>query len=132
MWSVWQKRNRTASGLGGTVKNFIAIGAEYMTPEVVAKAEKQLAKAAAAAKGDATAAGRVEFLAKGLKEAKLAVEVRKAQIRMEQEKTPESKKAFRAAWEKMNNYRKEIEGDFVIDLGKLRFRESTGLRWPKK
>ena len=78
------------------------------------------------------ASARVEFLAKGLKEAKLAVEVRKAQIRMEQEKTPESKKAFRAAWEKMNNYRKAIEGDFVIDLGKLRFRESTGLRWPKK
>ena len=103
-----------------------------MTPEVVAKAEKQLAKAAAAAKGDAAAAGRVEFLAKGLQEATLAVEVRKAQIRMEQEKTPESKKAFRAAWEKMNHYRKAIEGDFVIDLGKLRFRESTGLRWPKK
>ena len=132
MWSVWQKRNRTATGLGGTFKNFIAIGAEYMTPEVVAMAEKQLAKAAAAAKGDTLASARVEFLAKGLKEAKLAVEVRKAQIKMEQAKTPESKKAFRAAWEKMNNYRKAIEGDFVIDLGKLRFRESTGLRWPKK
>ena len=36
------------------------------------------------------------------------------------------------AWTTLNNYRKSIEGDFVIDIGKLRFRESTGLRWPKK
>ncbi len=132
IWKVWQKRNRTASGLGGTFKNFISIGPEYMTDQVVNAAEKQLAKAAEAARKDKLAAARIAFLAKGFKEAKLAVEVRKAQIRMEKEKTQAAKKAFRAAWKTMNDYRKSIEGDFVINVGLFRFRESTGLRWPKK
>ncbi|MBR7107742.1 MAG: DUF4838 domain-containing protein [Lentisphaeria bacterium] len=132
MWDIWQKRNRTASGLGGTFKNFIAIGPEYLTPKVLKQGKALLAKAVKAAAKDKESAARVAFLVKGLKEAELAVAVRRAQIRMEKEKTPAAKAAFKAAWKKLNDYRREIEGDCVIDTGKMRFRENTGLRWPLK
>ena len=128
----WKKRNRTAAGPGGGFKNFIAVGADFMTPEVLAAAKKQLDKARKAAAADPRSAARVEFLAKGLHEAELTVECRRAQLRMAAEKTPESKKAFRHAWEKLEQYRRSIENDFVLDIGKVRFREQTGCGWPKK
>ena len=69
---------------------------------------------------------------KGLTEAELAVETRRAQIKMEKLKTQAAKQEFRKAWNKLNDYRKQIEGDMVIDTAKMRFREHTGLGWPKK
>ena len=29
-------------------------------------------------------------------------------------------------------FRRSIENDFVLDVGKVRFREQTGCGWPKK
>jgi len=128
----WKKRNRTAAGPGGGFKNFIAVGADFMTPEVLAAAKKQMEKARKAAEKDPLSAARVEFLAKGLHEVELTVACRRAQLKMAAEKTPESKKAFRQAWEKLEQYRRSIENDFVLDIGKVRFREQTGCGWPKK
>lgn len=132
MWKVWQERNRTHVGVGGGFKNFIAVGAEYLTPEVLAEAKKLLAAAAKAAAKDKLTAARVEYLAKGLKEAELAVAVRRAQIRAKKLETKAAWAHFRSEWRKLNAYRNEIEGDFVMDMGKMRFREHTGLRWPRK
>ena len=132
MWDKWQRRNRTRSGLGGTFKNFISIGPEYLTPQNLKQGKELLARARKAAANDRECAARIEFLTKGLKEAELAVETRRAQIKMEKLNTPEAKKEFRSAWKKLNDYRKEIEGDMVIDTAKMRFREHTGLGWPKK
>lgn len=132
IWSVWQKRNRTASGLGGTFKNFISVGPEYMTPEVTDRARKQLARARQAAGNDELTLKRIEFLEKGLTEASLAVACRAAQIKLEKEKSPANKAAFRKAWEKLNTFRNAAEPDLILDMGKVRFREQTGCRWPKK
>ena len=132
IWSVWQKRNRTATGLGGTFKNFVAIAPEYITPAVLAQAKKQLARARKAAAKDAITSKRIESLAKGLKEAELATLCRKAQIVMEKKKTKEAKAAFRKAWQNLNDFRNATEKDMILDVGKARFREQTGCRWPKK
>ena len=132
MWLVWQKRNRTKSGLGGTFKNFVAIAPEYMTNNVIKQAKAQLTKAKQAAKNDSLTLKRIEFLEKGLTEAILATNCRKAQIVMEKEKTKAAKAEFRQAWVKLNNYRNLTEKDMILDVGKARFREQTGCNWPKK
>ena len=103
-----------------------------MTPEVLTAAKSKLAAAKKAASGDPLAAKRVEFLEQGLTEAELAVTCRRAQIELEKTKSPENRRAFRAAWEKLEHYRNSIENKFVLDVGKARFREQTGCGWPKK
>ena len=128
----WKKSNRTRTGLGGTFKNFIAVGPEFLTPKVLDAAKKQLAAAKKAAASDPLALRRVEYLEKGLREAELTVDCRRAQKALEKAKTPENRKAFRQAWEKLEQCRKSIENDFVLDIGKVRFREQTGCGWPKK
>ena len=132
IWDKWQRRNRTKSGPGGTFKNFIAIGPEYLTPQVLRQGKALLAEARKAASKDKECAARIAFLEKGLKEAELAVEARRAQIKMEKTKTGEARQEFRQAWKKLNDFRNEIEGDCVINVALMRFRENTGLGWPAK
>ena len=91
-----------------------------------------LEKAKQAAKNDSLTLKRIEFLEKGLTEAILATNCRKAQIVMEKEKTKAAKAEFRQAWVKLNNYRNLTEKDMILDVGKARFREQTGCNWPKK
>ena len=74
----------------------------------------------------------MEYLEKGLREAELTVACRRAQKALEKAKTPENRKAFRQAWEKLEQFRRSIENDFVLDIGKVRFHEQTGCGWPKK
>ena len=128
----WKKNNRTASGLGGTFKNFIAVGPEFLIPKVLDAAKKPRAAAKKAAVSDPLALRRVEYLEKGLHEAELTVDCRRAQKALGKAETPENRKAFRQAWEKLEKFRKSIENDFVLDIGKVRFREQTGCGWPKK
>ena len=97
------------------------------TPAVLATGRALLEKAAAAARGDRLATARVAFLAQGLTHAELTLAVQRA---FRQDKQKGDSQAYAAALKRLDQYRAQIEGSLVADMGFLRQYENR--TWKRK
>jgi len=106
---------------GGHYGHFYIIADAVFTPEVMAEGNAILQKAAHAAKGDNTAAARVEFLQKGLKNAELTLA---AQDAYRTYKASGDTSAYHRAIKALDDYRASVEADYVGNMGFPYSRES--------
>ena len=106
---------------GGHYGHFYIIADAVFTPEAMATGHAMLEKAAHAAKGDNTAAARVEFLKKGLKNAELTLA---AQDAYRTYKASGDISAYHPAIKALDDYRASVEADYVGNMGFPYSRES--------
>lgn len=107
---------------GGHYGHFYMIADGVFTPEVMAKGQAILNKAADAAKGDKTASARVDFLLKGLKNAELTLAVQDAYRTY---KASGNISAYQAAIKTLDDYRASVEADYIGNMGFLYRRENN-------
>ncbi len=94
---------------------------QIFTPGALATGRDLLEKAAAAAQNDRSAAERVAFLEKGLKNAELTLAVQRA---YRQYKQKGAVRPYAAALKQLDDYRASVEGTLVADMGYLRQKEN--------
>ena len=109
---------------------FHHMGNQVFTFDAFAKGEHLLDLAKKAAAGDGDAEQRVEFLRKGLKNAELTVAFEVALQAYQKSSGDEKLKAsLHSALQELDDYRKGIENDNVVDIVWLNYKESD---WPRK
>lgn len=134
-WQELGHRNRGARGLvGGGFKNFVLVAADVYSEEWFAKAGEILDRAEVKTrKADSPRSGntpscremssrRVDFLKKGLEDARLTYLTRVAQ-------KSGNKDAFAAAMKRMDDYRASVEADGVCSYYWTATREMSGAGW---
>ena len=97
------------------------------TPAVLAAGHALLEKAAAAARGDRLAEARVAFLGQGLTHAELTLAVQRAYRQYQQKGDAQ---AYAAALKRLDQYRAQVEGSLLADMGYLRQYENR--TWNRK
>lgn len=123
--------NFAGSQGGGSFGNGAAFIGEFFSDTFLRRQARRLDDAAAAAKGDAEALARVDFLRKGLVDTILTRKTRIAQKRWNAAKGDASlKAAFDEAFRRMNEFRASIEDECVCNFKSEAFREHAALRWP--
>ncbi|MBE6395601.1 MAG: DUF4838 domain-containing protein [Lentisphaerae bacterium] len=127
---AWQNPTGNHNG-GGSFNTGAAILGDYFDDAFFVKGNKLLDAARAAARGDSMVERRVEFLRKGLGDARLTRLTRIAQKAMDA--APRDKRkadAFKKAFDELVAYRATVEGDFVCNFMYESSKERKGLRWP--
>jgi hypothetical protein len=107
--------------------NFYVDADAVFTPQVMARARSILRAARAAAGQDAEVAGRVAFLAKGLRHAELTMATQKAHRAFLRDR---DFAAYGAALRRLDRYRRGLEGDMVSNLAYLNCTE--GYTWGRR
>ncbi len=111
-----------AGGAGGH-RNWVLIADRVFTPEVMAEGRRRLTAAGKAAHGDTKALARVVFLDQGLTHAERVLEALRAH---KADRVDEVRLA--EAFRRLHDYRLEIQGNGVADLGYLRRHEPASWR----
>ena len=127
-WQEIGQRNKGRDGnAGGGFKNYVLAVADVYSPEWFAKASALLDSVAAKAAADASgmALRRVDFLRKGLEDARLTYLTRVAQ-------KGGDKDAFDAAFKRMCAYRASVESEGICSYYSMAFREKYGAAWPHR
>lgn len=116
---------------GGGHNCWAYVVADLYPDSFFAEGEALLAAARRAARKDATVLRRVEFLCKGLKDAKLTREVRKAQKAWNAtgRKDASLKAKFEESFRVMREYRASIEGDNIANYD-VHGRPEKNMGWP--
>ncbi len=105
---------------------FQTVADKIFTPETFVKGRKLLQEALAAAAQDPEATARVEYLRKGLEHAELSLHASSAFQAVIKSPEPEkAKQTFLAALKALDDYRKSIESDNVVDIVYLNFCENN-------
>lgn len=109
---------------GLNFRTFYKAAHELYTPEVMEKARRLLQIAADRAAGNEAASKRVEFLAKGLRDAQLTLDAQKAfrGFREHGDRAP-----FEAALKGLQQFRSGIEREYVVNISYVSFQEN--LTW---
>ena len=115
---------------GGTFKNYSLIAHRLFPLKDLQAAGKILDAAWKKSGSDPLARKRVEFLQKGLRNAELTVKARLAQVKFLKNKTPENRKDFRKAIQKLYQQRVETAPDFIANHAYFFMRETHGCQWP--
>ena len=127
-WQEIGQRNKGRDGnAGGGFKNYVLAVADLYTPEWFAKASALLDAVGAKASGDVSgqALRRVDFLRKGLEDARLTYLVRVAQKNGDEA-------AFAAAFKRMCDYRASVESEGICSYYSMAVREKYGAAWPHR
>ena len=137
-WQELGQRNKDPRGnAGGGFKNFVLVAADLYSEAWYDRAESLLgrvrAKAAKSGASGAIAVKRVDFMLKGLKDARLTYRTRVAQKAWQADSgSGAKKKAFEDAFETMRRYRASVEGDGVASYFWTAARERDGAGWPHR
>lgn len=127
------KKNMTFDGVtpGGGFCRWTFIVGDFYTDAFFATGRMLLTAARQAAAGDSGVVARVEFLAKGLKDARLTRQTRLAQKAwLENRQDFAKKQAFETAFKAMNDFRATIEADNVCNFDEATRNERYQLQWP--
>ena len=127
-WQELGQRNKGRNGTpGGGFKNYVLVAADLYTPEWFAKASALLDAVGAKASGNVSGQvqRRVDFLRKGLEDARLTYLVRVAQKKGDEV-------AFAAAFKRMCDYRASVEAEGICSYYAMAFREKYGAFWPHR
>ena len=135
-WQELGQKNKCPRGnAGGGFKNFVLVSADIYSENWYDKAESLLSraksKAVRAGAAGEEAAKRVDFMLKGLKDARLTYRTRVAQKAWHADKDNAAKKdAFMAAFETMKAYRASVESEGIASYFWTAAREKDGAGWP--
>ena len=135
-WQELGQKNKCPRGnAGGGFKNFVLVSADIYSENWYDKAESLLSraksKAVRAGAAGEEAAKRVDFMLKGLKDARLTYRTRVAQKAWHADRDNTAKKgAFEAAFETMKAYRASVESEGIASYFWTAAREKDGAGWP--
>ena len=135
-WQELGQKNKCPRGnAGGGFMNFVLVSADIYSENWYDKAESLLlrakSKAVRAGAAGEEAAKRVDFMLKGLKDAKLTYRTRVAQKAWHADRDNAAKKgAFEAAFETMKAYRASVESEGIASYFWTAAREKDGAGWP--
>lgn len=135
-WQELGQKNKCPRGnAGGGFKNFVLVSADIYSENWYDKAESLLSraksKAVRAGAAGEEAAKRVDFMLKGLKDARLTYRTRVAQKAWHADRDNAAKKgAFEAAFETMKAYRASVESEGIASYFWTAAREKDGAGWP--
>ena len=101
--------------------HFLRAADLIFTPEVMAEGRALLDEAHEAARGDDLAEGRVAFLEKGFRNVELTLAAQSACARYKETGEIEG---YRSAISKLDEYRAEVEGDCIANMGFLAWNET--------
>lgn len=117
-------RNLTPQGIpGGGFNRCTYIAGDFYTDAFFDDVYAIFDAAEKAASGDAEVLARIDYLRKGIRASDLARRTRIAQ-------KSGDKAAFAAAFKAMNDYRAQVEGDFIADFSGFASLERAQLGWP--
>ena len=137
-WQELGQRNKCPRGdAGGGFMNFVLVAADIYSKNWYDKAESLLSraksKAMRAGAAGQDAANRVDFMLKGLKDARLTYRTRVAQKAWHADKGNAAKKeTFMNAFETMKAYRALVEGEGIASYFWTAAREKDGAGWPHR
>ena len=135
-WQELGQKNKCPRGnAGGGFKNFVLVSADIYSENWYDKAESLLtrakSKAVRAGAAGEEAAKRVDFMLKGLKDARLTYRTRVAQKAWHADRDNTAKKGtFEAAFETMKAYRASVESEGIASYFWTAAREKDGAGWP--
>lgn len=123
-WEEIENRYRLQDPDGLNFRTFYKAAHEIYTTPVMSEGRRLLRVATERSTGDETASKRVEFLTKGLREAQLTLDAQKA-FREFQETGDRAE--FDVARTRLQQFRRSIERDYVVNLSYVTFQEN--LTW---
>ena len=123
-WEAVASRYRMQDADGLNFRTFYKAAHEIYTSEVMDEGRRLLRLAAAHSNGNASAAKRVDFLTKGLREAQLTLD---AQLAFRAFQKTGRRAEFDAARARLRQFRHRIEKDYVVNLSYVTFQEN--LTW---
>ena len=126
-WQAIVNRYRLQDPDGLNFRTFYKAAHEIYTPAVMDGGRRLLRLAAERTTGDLTASKRVEFLAKGLRDAQLTLDTQQAF--REFQKTG-NRTAFNTALKRLRLFRHGLERDYVVNLSYVSFQENLTWRAP--
>ena len=126
-WQAIVNRYRLQDPDGLNFRTFYKAAHEIYTPAVMDEGRRLLRLAAEKTTGDLTASKRVEFLAKGLRDARLTLDTQQAF--REFQKTGK-RTAFNTALKRLRLFRHSLERDYVVNLSYVSFQENLTWRAP--